>query len=124
MDLVDLADFAEGECLGHEDVLDESTLDALAIGDVAGVALGAAVSMVLATISVVVGAATALTTAERAASFAAAALAIAARVTAVDWSTAGLLGKCEGDAGDERKNGEGVHDERRRELRRFRKKCC
>jgi len=115
-----VGDLAEGEDLGHEDVLDESSLDALTIGNVAGVALGAAVSMVLATISVVVGAATALTTAQRAASLSIAALARAARVTAVDWSTAGL-GKSEGEAGGEGKNGKGVHDERRRELRRYRR---
>ena len=56
--LVDLGKLAEGELLGHEHIVDETTLNALAVGDVAGVALRAAVSMVLATISLGVGAAT------------------------------------------------------------------
>jgi len=117
---VDIGELSEGELLGHEHIVDHTALDALTIGDVAGVASGAAVSMVLATISSGVGAATTASTAERAAGFTRTALSRAARVTGVDWATC-RLGICEGDAGDEGNNGEGIHDERRRELRRFRK---
>jgi hypothetical protein len=56
--LFDLGELAEGEFLGHEHIADELALDALAVRDVAAVAGGAAVSVILATISVGVGAAT------------------------------------------------------------------
>jgi len=113
--LVDLdADLGGGDDLGHEEVVAEGALllDALLVGDVAAVAAGAAVGVVLAAVSLGVGAATAALRGG-ATSLLAAALAGARRVTGVDGATGGLggdVGDEEGEDGD----GQGLHDERRK----------